>query len=110
MRRHAILGALFAGEIFVLILTGLVYLKTRVAVLEAYREFGTKMPRYAEVALSSWFLPSAIGLMAALSFAAMALPLRRSRRTALVGMGLVVASVALVVSVWAAFAPLFQLA
>lgn len=110
MRRNAILGALFAGEIFALLLSLLFYMQTRVAVLEAFREYGTPMPRGTEVALSIWFLPGAMAASLGLSALAVVLPLRRSQRAALVGAGLVICSAALVYSVWAAFAPLFELA
>ncbi|HZF48790.1 MAG TPA: hypothetical protein VE093_09080 [Polyangiaceae bacterium] len=110
MRRNAILGVLFAGEVFAFVLSLLFYMKTRVAVLEAYREYGTAMPRSTEIALSSWFLPGAMVTAVALSGLAALAPLRRSQRAALLGTGLVLCSMALVYSVWAAFVPLFQLA
>ncbi len=110
MRRNAILGVLFAGEVFAFVLSLLFYMKTRVAVLEAYREYGTAMPRSMEVALSSWFLPGAMVTAVVLSGLAALAPLRRSQRAALLGTGLVICSMALVYSVWAAFVPLFQLA
>jgi hypothetical protein len=99
VRRNAILGVLFAGEIFALLLSLLFYMKTRVAVLDAYREYGTVMPRGAQVALSSWFLPGAMGTALLLSALAIGLPLR-----------VVICSAALVYAVWSAFAPLFELA
>ena len=110
MRRNAILGVLFAGEIFALLLSLLFYMKTRVAVLDAYREYGTVMPRGAQVALSSWFLPGAMGTALLLSALAIGLPLRRSQRAVLAGAGVVICSAALVYAVWSAFAPLFELA
>jgi hypothetical protein len=47
-----------------------------------------------------------VSVVAAL--AGVVVPLRRRYRAALVGAGLLVASVALVFAVWAAFAPLFR--
>lgn len=84
-------------------------MQTRVAVLDAYREYGTSMPRGTEIALSIWFLPGAMATALVLSALALALPLRRSQRSGLVGAGLVICSAAFVYSVWAAFAPLFEL-
>jgi len=110
VRRNAILWSLFAGEIFALVLSLLFFMKTRVAVVDAYQEYGTAMPRGAEIALSGWFLPGAMGAALGLSVLAVALPLRRSQRAALAGAGLVICSTALIYSVWMAFAPLFQLA
>jgi hypothetical protein len=110
VRRNAVLGVLFAGEIFALILSLLFYMKTRIAVVDAYADYGTVMPRSTQIALSSWFLPSAMAAALGLSVLAIAAPLRRSQRAALAGTGLVICSTALVYAVWAAFAPLFQLA
>ncbi len=84
------------------------YARSRVAILAAFRDFGTPMPAGAAVALSSWFLPSALGLAALASLVGLAAPIRRRRRAALVGSGLLVASVALVFAVWAAFMPVFR--
>jgi hypothetical protein len=49
-----------------------------------------------------------MGIAVLSSLVALAAPLRTSRRAFLVGFGLLVASVAVVFAVWAAFLPLFQ--
>jgi hypothetical protein len=61
-----------------------------------------------QVALSPWLLPGALGVTLLLDAAALALPLGRSRRIALLAIGAVVPSAALMFAVWAAFAPIFR--
>ena len=99
---------MLATEIGVAALALFFHLRSRVAILAAFHDYGTDVPGPAKLALSSWFLPSALAFAALASIVALAAPLRRSRRAALVGAGLLVASVALVFAVWAAFLPLLQ--
>ncbi len=99
---------MLATEIGVAALALFFHLRSRVAILAAFEDYGTALPGTAKIALSPWFLPSAIAFAALATIVALVAPLRRSRRAALVGAGLLVASVALVFAVWAAFMPLFQ--
>jgi hypothetical protein len=108
VRRNAVLITLLSAELFVAGLAAFFYLKARVSVLAAFQDFGTPIPALTRLALSTWALPIAVGVSLVLSLIALAGPLRRSLRHGLAGAGLVIASIALVVSVWAAFAPLFQ--
>ena len=108
MRRHAVLITLLASNIAVTALALLFHLWVRVSVLAAFEEYGTPMPATTQVALSGWLLPCAIAAAMGLSLVAVAAPLRRSQRHGLLGVGVVIASTALVFAVWAAFAPIFQ--
>ncbi len=99
---------MLAAEIGVAALALFFHLRSRVAILAAFHDYGTALPGPASLALSAWFLPAALAFAGLATIVALAAPLRRSRRTALVGAGLLVASVALVFAVWAAFMPLFQ--
>jgi hypothetical protein len=92
----------------VALLTLFFYLRSRVAILAAFHDFGTELPRSAAVALSAWFLPSALALSAVAALIGLVAPLRRRQRAACVGFGLFVSSAALVYAVLAAFRPLFQ--
>jgi hypothetical protein len=84
------------------------YLRSRVAILAAFQDFGTRLPQATALALSPWFLPASLALSTLAAVAGLALPLRRRYRAALVGSGLLVASGALIFAVGAGFAPLFQ--
>jgi hypothetical protein len=84
------------------------HLRSRVAIVAAFQDFGTTMPAGAAIALSPWFLPAALALAAVATLVGLVAPLRRSQRAVAVGSGLLVASVALVFAIWAAFAPIFQ--
>jgi hypothetical protein len=99
---------MIAAEIGVVALGLFFYLRSRAAILAAFRDFGTELPATAALALSPWFVPGALGVAVLSSLVALAAPLRPSRRAFLVGLGLLVASAALVFAVWAAFLPLFQ--
>jgi hypothetical protein len=99
---------MLAAEAGVILLAVFFHLRSRTAILAAFHEFGTELPPTARLALSSWFLPAALGVAAASALAGIALPLRRTRRAFLVGLGLVVSSAALIFAVWAAFEPLFR--
>jgi hypothetical protein len=109
VRKNAILITLLVTELFVAAFAAFFYFKARVSVLAAFREFGTPMDGATRLALSTWLLPSAVGASFALSLGALAAPLQRSHKNAIVSAGLVIASAALVFSVWGAFAPLFRL-
>lgn len=108
MRRNAALYTMIASNAGVLALGIFFHLQSRTAILAAFREFGTELPATAALALSPWFVPGALGISAVSSLVALAAPLRRSQRAVLVGLGLLVASAALIFAVWAAFLPLFQ--
>jgi hypothetical protein len=108
VRRNAALYTMIAANVGVLALGIFFHLRSRAAILAAFREFGTELPRTALVALSPWFLPGALAFAGACTLAALVAPLRRSRRSFLVGLGLLVASGALIFAVWVAFVPVFQ--
>lgn len=108
VRRNAALYTMIAAEVLVTVLGLFFYLRSRVVILAAFREFGTELPATAALALSPWFVPGALGVGALSLLVAVAAPLRRSQRAGLVGLGLLVASAALIFAVWAAFLPLFQ--
>jgi hypothetical protein len=108
VRRNAALIVMLGSEIGVAALAVFFYLRPRRDILAAFREYGTALPATAELALAPWFLPSALGFAAVASLVGLAAPLRRTRRAFLVGVGLMVAAVALMFAVWAAFWPVFQ--
>jgi hypothetical protein len=99
---------MLAAEIGVAALALFFHLRTRVQILAAFHDFDTEVPGAAAVGLSSWFLPAALGVAGISTLAALALPLRRSQRASLVGVGLLVAAAALIFAVWVAFVPVFQ--
>jgi hypothetical protein len=84
------------------------HIKARPAILRAFADYGTPLPGAARLALSPWWIPGALACAALATVVGLAAPLRRSRRRAVIGAGLVVASVAVVFAVWAAFAAIFQ--
>jgi len=108
MRRNAALYTMLAAEAGVVALALFLHLHARPAIVRAFGDYGTVMPWSAGVALSAWFLPGAVGFAAGASALGLALPLRRSRRAILIGVGLMVVSSAFMFAVWASFAPLFQ--
>jgi hypothetical protein len=108
MRRHLTAVVLLTLQALVAALSALFHVRARVAVLEAFRAYDTAVPLPTQVALSSWLLPAALGVALLLDAAALALPLGRSRRTALLAAALVVPSTALMFAVWAAFMPIFR--
>ncbi|MCC6554797.1 MAG: hypothetical protein IT372_17620 [Polyangiaceae bacterium] len=108
MRRNAALLALISLQALVVGLSALFHLRARVAVLDAFLEYGTAIPRATQVALSPWLVPVAALAGTALALAAAALPLRRSRRNALAAAGLFLSGVVLVFAVCAAFVPVFR--
>jgi len=99
---------MLATELGVVALAVFFHLRSRTAILAAFHDYGTEIPPAARLALSAWFRPAAVLFAVAASLVALAAPLRRTHRAFLVGLGLIVASVALIFAVWAAFLPLFQ--
>ena len=108
VRRNAALYVMLASEIGVVALALFLHLHARPAILRAFHDYGTTVPAGAAVALSSWFLPGAVGFAVGVSSLALALPLRRSRRAFLIGLGLLVVSSAFMFATWAFFLPFFQ--
>jgi hypothetical protein len=99
---------MIAAEIGVAALALFFHLRTRLEILAAFHDFDTEIPAAAAVGLSSWFLPAALGVAGLSTLAALVLPLRRSRRASLMGVGLLLAAAALIFAVCAAFVPVFQ--
>ena len=99
---------MLAAELGVVALALFFHLRSRGAILAAFHDFDTELPAPAAVALSSWFLPAALGFAAVCSLVGLTAPLRRSRRAFLVGLGLLWVSAALIFAVWAAVAPIFR--
>jgi hypothetical protein len=99
---------MLAAEIGVVGLALFFHLRTRTQILAAFSDFDTELPRAALVALSPWFLPAALAVAGLCTIAGLAVPLRRTRRAFLVGLGLMVAAGALIFAVWVAFVPVFQ--
>ena len=108
MRRNAALYTMLAAEAGVIALVLFLHLHARPTILPAFHDYGTVMPWSAAVALSSWFLPGSAGFAVSASVLALALPLRRSRRALVIGVGLLVLSSAFIFAVWAFFMPFFQ--
>jgi succinate dehydrogenase/fumarate reductase cytochrome b subunit len=108
VRRHAAVLSLLTFQVLVAVLSAIFHVRARPAVLDAFRAYDTEIPPLTEVALAPWFLPAAVGLAILLAGVALVAPLRRSLRPALLGVGLVVSSFALMFAVWAAFAPIFR--
>ncbi len=108
MRRNAALYVMLASEIGVVALALFLHLHARPSILRAFHDYGTALPWAAGVALSAWFLPGAVGFSVGTSILALALPLQRSRRSFLIGLGLMVVSSAFMFATWAFFLPLFQ--
>jgi hypothetical protein len=108
VRRNLALVVLLSLQGMVAALALLIHLGARVSVVEAYRAYDTAMPWMTAVAVSGWLLPGALGVAGALDLVAIAAPMRRSRRAALVSAGLCVSSGALIFAVLAAFLPIFR--
>jgi hypothetical protein len=108
VRRNAALYVMLAAELGVAAMALFFFFRSRPVILAAFHDFGTEVPGPAGVALSSWFVPGALGFAGVCTAVGIAAPLRRSGRSFLVGLGLMVASIALMFAVWAAFQPLFQ--
>jgi hypothetical protein len=100
--------AMLGTHVAVVLLALFFYLRSRVAILAAFQDFGTRLPGATAVALSPWFLPAAVAASTLAALAGLVAPLRRRHRAVLVGSGLLVASGALIFAVGAGFAPLFQ--
>jgi hypothetical protein len=108
LRRNAAVIAMLVTHVAVVFFALFFYLRSRVAILAAFQDFGTRLPRAAAIALSPWFLPAVVAVSTLAAVAGLVVPLRRRHRAVLVGSGLLVASVALIFAVGAGFAPLFQ--
>jgi hypothetical protein len=99
---------MLAAEIGTAALGLFFHLHARPAIVADFHDDGIRLPATAALALSAWFLPAALGFGGICSLVGMAAPLRRSRRAALVGVGLVVSASAVVFAVGAAFVSLFR--
>jgi hypothetical protein len=108
VRRHAALIVSLLAHVFVAAMSALFYLRLRVAVAEAFSDFGTTVPGLTAIAISDEFLPAAVVVGMLLTIAGIVLPLKRSRRAMLLGAGVCVASFALVFAIIAAYLPLFK--
>jgi hypothetical protein len=108
VRRNLALYVVLIAELGVGALGLFFHLRSRAAIARAFAEFNTAMPAYTALALAPWFLPSTLGLAAALSAIAVVAPLRRSRRMIFAGTGLMIASVAVCFAIVASFLPIFQ--
>jgi hypothetical protein len=108
VRRYAVLLTLLASQAVVVALSLLFHFRVRASLVAAFTDYGTPMPDFTQVALSSYLLPGSLGAAALLTAAALAAPLKRSQRHGLLGAGVVITSVALVVAVVGGFVPFFQ--
>jgi hypothetical protein len=96
------------AEVGVAALALFFHLRSRVAILAAFGDYGTSLPSAAALALSPRFLPVALGLSAGATLVGIVVPLRRRTRLALVGGGLMVSSMALMFAIWQGFRAAFQ--
>jgi hypothetical protein len=108
VRRNVAILALLSLQALVAGLSLWFHTRARVSILDAFHAYDTAIPPFTAVALSTWLIPGALAAAGLLDLAAVALPLRRSRRAGLAATGLFVSSTALIFAVWAAFAPLFR--
>ena len=108
MRRHAALLFVLTAHAFVIGMALLFHLHLRVSVAQAFSDFGTPVPALTAVAISEGFLPAAVGGSLLLSAAGWIVPMKRSRRAALLGAGLCVSSFALIFAILAAYFPMFK--
>jgi hypothetical protein len=108
VRRHAPLIVALAFHGFVAVMALLFHVRARVSVASAFEEYGTAVPPATAVALSPLFLPLTIGTGLAVALAGLVLPVRRSRRSFLLGAGLCISAFALIFAVVAAFLPIFR--
>jgi hypothetical protein len=108
VRKNGALLATVVSLVLVFALALFFHLHARPSILRAFGDYGTELPGPASVALSAWFLPGSLAVGGGLALVALAAPLRRSRRVALLGTGVVVASFALIFAVLASFLPLFR--
>ncbi len=107
MRRNAPLIVMLSFQAGVLAMAILFHLRSRPSILKAFADFGTALPPTAALALSGWFLPSAVVLGVVTALGAFA-PLKRSKKNFVVGLGLTISCSALMFAVTAAFLPIFQ--
>ena len=108
MRRHAILITLLVSEAGVAALAIFFHVRSRPLVLGAFHEFNTALPPTTALALTPWFVPSALAAAALFTAIALLAPIGRARRPVLLSAGLLILSFALIFAVWAAFWPIFQ--
>ncbi|HVY44230.1 MAG TPA: hypothetical protein VHB21_00060 [Minicystis sp.] len=95
-------------ELAVAALAAFYYLGLRRKVRGAFEAFGTEVPSATAVALSSWLVPSAVAAALLVTVAALALPLRRSRRMRLLQLAITVLACVVVFAVLAALVPMFN--
>lgn len=108
VRRNAILVTLLGSTLGVCLLSLALHVWVRPPIVKAFADYGTEMPQSTAVALSSWFLPGAMGLAVTAGGIAALIPLSRAMRVRFATTGLLVVSFAAIFATWAAFAPLFQ--
>ena len=108
MRNASTSRSLVLSEVAVGALALFYYFSLRVRVLAAFDAYGTTVPPLTRVALSRWFIPSAIAVALALTLASIALPLRRSRSMRLVQLAVTLLASAVVFAVLAALVPIFN--
>jgi len=108
VRRHAALLTILAGHASVSALALVYHLRARVAVVDAFERYGTEMPAATALALSTWFVPTAVGIGLATAILALLLPIGRRRRLGLAASGVIVSASALVFAVLSAFGPVFR--
>lgn len=108
VRRHAALVVSLTAHAFVAGMALLFYLRLRITMIAAIHDFNVVPPTLTALALSDLFLPAAIGAGLAIATCGLVLPLKRSRRGALLGAGLCVSSFALIFALIAAYLPFFQ--
>jgi hypothetical protein len=108
MRRTVVLAGMLVFETVTVALSLLFYLTARPTIARAFDDYGTPVPAFAAVALSSWFLPATAGASVALAVAATSLPAKPSRRGSLLRGAIVVGAFGLVFAVAASFVAVFQ--
>lgn len=109
LRRNLPLITILFCQVLLAGLSALLYFVTRPDFAKAYEEYPGKLPAHAELALSSWFLPSLVAAALVLDAVALGMP-RKSLRNVLLGVGLVIPTFGLALAVDGIFVPLFQAA
>lgn len=109
MRRHLPLITILVCQVLLAALVAFLYLVTRPAFAEVYRDFPGQMPRLAALSLSSWYLPSLPVVAVVLDGIGLLMPKRSARNFAL-GLGLVIPAFGLTLAAFGIFVPLFQVA
>src|SRR4051794_39132342 len=108
MRRNATLITLLAVEIGVAALSLVYQLRLRPEVLGAFQAEGAEMPAATRLAVAPAPQPAALAIAGLLTLLAFGLPLKRSRRNALLSAGLFVLSSVVIFAVIAAVTPIFN--